>query len=76
MADLNIYTEDEIKCEIKTINNKINKGLSQSNLDTGQSEHEFRLNQKYLKEQRDYWTAMLRAKTGNDGGIVQLNILG
>jgi hypothetical protein len=69
-----IYTEQEIIDNIKAIDLKLNKALSRSELDTTQSEQAFSVNVSNLRQQRDYWVQLYRCKTGNDGGIVSLQV--
>lgn len=75
-VETEFYTTEEIIGFIKAIDVKLNRGLSRSELDTGQTDHGMSFNMKELKEQRDRWVQIYRAKTGNDGGIVQWNTLG
>jgi len=55
-----LYTGDELKDLIKNIDLELNSAISKSELDTGQSRHNFSVSVRTLREQREYYMSLLK----------------
>ena len=55
-----LYTEDEIIAEIKALQQKLNSGVTKSDLDTSQSRGSFSLSIRQLERQLETWMGYLK----------------
>ncbi len=55
-----LYTEAELIQKLKDLDTEMDAAETQSELDTGQSEHKFRVSQRTLREQYEKYLAMLQ----------------
>lgn len=60
MANNCLYTAEEIKDFIKSIDLDLNSGVQKSDLDTGQSRQSFTQSPTQLARQREYWLSLLK----------------
>lgn len=63
MADCtNLYTDQEIIDKIKAIDTELDEGTTRSELDTGQSKHEYTQSLRQLERQRERYLSMLQTQ--------------
>lgn len=60
MAETGLYTCDELVAKLKALDIEMDSAETQSELDTGQSDHKFRISQRTLREQYEKYSSMLQ----------------
>lgn len=56
-----LYTETELIAKIKAIDTQLETAVTESDLDTGQSKHSFRVSVDAMRKQRETYLSLLQA---------------
>lgn len=69
-----LYTSAELIEKIKIIDAKLDKALSESELDSGQGRQQFKIAVSELREQREYYLSLLNTseQASSGGGLVAI----